>query len=67
VVEVEGGDHGCGRLWFALPLVGDMEMREVCGMWLASDSDSVTLLGAILGAIESLMCGTHMSVVPTCQ
>jgi hypothetical protein len=28
------------------------------------DSDSVTLLGAILGAIESLTCGTHMSVVP---
>jgi hypothetical protein len=28
------------------------------------ESDSVTLLGAILGAIESLTCGTHMSVVP---
>jgi hypothetical protein len=35
-----------------------------CQLPYHRDSDSVTLLGAILGAIESLTCGTHMSVAP---
>jgi hypothetical protein len=51
--QIEGGTTGA---------VQDASQGEPGGR--AADSNSVPLLGAILGAIESLTCGTHMSVVP---
>jgi hypothetical protein len=41
-----------------------LDQASQAGPLPPTDSDSVTLLGAILGAIESLTCGSHMSVVP---